>query len=105
MDYPKGLAFILLLLILGACFNVFNISQLEPGWPIVAVILAGQIAAMVGILKKDRTGWFMAMGFFGVIIVLNVVAGALGAGASALAGLILPIICCVYLLYLKDEFG
>ena len=104
MEYPKGLAFILLLLTLGACFNIFNVYQMGEGWPIVAVILAGQIAAMVGILKKDRTGWFMAIGFFGVIIVLNIVAGAV-VGGAAVIGLILPVICFACLFFLKDEFG
>ncbi len=104
MEYPKGLAFILLLLTLGACFNIFSISQFEPGWAFGAVILGGQIAAMVGILKKDRTGWFMAIGFFGVIIVLNIVGGAVVGGVAVLR-LIPPVICFAYLFFLKDEFG
>ena len=105
MEMPKGLMIILALLSLGMCWDVAIIANGGEGMWIVIVLLVGRLAAIGGILKRDRLGWFLAMGFFVVILALNALAASMPeAGVSPLQ-IAIPVVCLIYLFATRTEFG
>jgi len=105
METPRGLLVVLALLSLGACVDVAAIWQGGVGVWIAIVVLVGRIAAISGILMRTQKGWFLAIGFFVLIIILNALAAMNAVNPfRAVAGLIVPLGCAVYLLMVRDEF-
>lgn len=105
METPRGLIIILGLLALGFCWDVAIVAQGGPGVVIMVLVLVGRIAAIVGILLRTTFGWWLAFGFFGLIVVLNIAAAPLTANpAGALVRIAIPLGCLVYLGTLRSEF-
>jgi hypothetical protein len=78
METPKGLIIILGLLALGTCSDVAVAIEGGVGAWIAVAVLVGRIAAIAGILMRSQTGWYLALGFFAVIIALNALAASHG---------------------------
>jgi hypothetical protein len=106
MEMPRGLMIILALLALGMCLDVSVVIQGGPGRWLMLIVLVGRIAAIAGILMRTQKGWALALSFFVVIIALNAAAAANGGGSpQALAGMVVPAGCAIYLLTVRNEFG
>ena len=106
MEMPRGLIVILGLLSLGVCWDISAIVQGGPGVVIMLLILAGRIAAIVGIFMRSRIGWWLAVTFFGLIVGLNaLVIAANAAPITVLFGVLVPAGCLVYLVTVRSEFG
>ena len=101
MDFPRGLLVILALLSLGMCLEGMTLFSSDAGVSrlLVLGVLLGRIMAIVGIIMRNRVGWFLALGFFAVIVALN-----LAAGGAAVFGVFVPGLCLIYLLFIKGEF-
>ena len=104
MGIPLGLMIILALLAIGGCFDVALIVNGTAGVVFPILVLVGRVAAIVGILMRTRTGWFLSLGFFGAIIALNALATSSGASTATLVGTIVPAICAIYLVSKRSEF-
>jgi hypothetical protein len=104
MEYPRGLLIILALLAIGTCSDVFTVYAWGPNAIIALVLLAGRIAAMVGICMKNTNGWWMAVSFFAVIILLSALAAANTQNPRTIVMAIVPAGCLIYLVGIKSEF-
>jgi hypothetical protein len=104
MEMSRGLLAILALLALGLCWDVAIIVEGGSALGVVLALLAGRIAAMVGILMRSRVGWLLAIGFFVAIIALNVVALGQMGGVAIFISILLPVLCLVYLVAVRAEF-
>ena len=60
METSRGLLAILALLALGLCWDVAIIVEGGSALWIVLAVLAGRIAAIVGILMRTKAGWLAA---------------------------------------------
>ena len=105
MEMPRGLLIILALLSLGFCSDVSIITHGGPSFWIALLLLLGRIAAIGGILMRTRNGWWLAMGFFALLILLNLqVLLVMGQGVLGFFGLLIAVICLLYLLGMRTEF-
>lgn len=106
MEFPRSLLIVLALLSLGMCLDGATVFGASGSVRIVALaLLAGRIAAIGGIMARNRTGWYVALAFFAVIIGLNLLAAQLsGAGMKVGIGIAGPIICLVILILNRNEF-
>lgn len=104
MEYPRGLMIILALLALGTCSDVFAVYEWGPGATLAVGLLVGRIAAMAGICMKNTQGWWMAVSFFGVIILLSVLVVVNTQNPKSVVMAIIPTACIIYLVAIKSEF-
>ena len=79
-------------------------SRLGPGAILAIVLLAGRIAAMVGICMRNTTGWWLAVSFFVLIVILSGIAAAIGDNPIAMVSAIFPLLCILYLAHIRSEF-
>lgn len=105
-EFPRGLLVVLCVLSLGICADGGAVYYGGPYWWIALLALLGRLAAIGGIVARSRTGWWLAMGFFIVIIALNVSVALMvkTQGFSMLMGTIVPAACALYLVSAKGEF-
>ncbi len=72
----------------------------------MGVVLAGRVAAILGILMRTQTGWWLAVAVFTLIIALNVAAAmSTEMGPVVVVRVGVPAGCLVYLILLRSEFG
>lgn len=104
MEMSRGLLIILGLLSLGICSDAAGAWQGGSARIILIAMLVGRLAAIVGILMRTRTGWWLAVGFFGALIMLNLMVLAESGGALGVIGLIVSLGCAAYLVAQRNEF-
>lgn len=105
MEFPRGLIAIIGLLSLGICFDGATVLEAGPRWGIALMLLMGRLASIVGLIMRNRVGWFIALGFFGAIIAINAAVAMSSSGLGIFLGLIVPAGCFVYLIVIRDEFA
>jgi hypothetical protein len=103
MEMSRGLLAVLALLGMGMCWDVAIVLEGSSALWIGLLLLIGRVAAIAGILLRTRVGWLLAVGFFVVIIALNLMAAPLE-GAAAVVRVFLPVLCLGYLLIMRSEF-
>ena len=104
MEMSRGLLAIIALLSLGMCLDGLAITQGGAATWIGIVLLIGRLAAIIGIIMRTTTGWYLAVAFFVAIISLNLIAGGLAGGIGAAIRVFLPVLCLGYLILMKSEF-
>lgn len=100
----RGLLAILALLALGFCLDVARWVEDGPALWVGLALLAGRIAAIMGILIRTRVGWLLAIGFFVAIIASNLAALEQMGGVAICMGLLIPLLCLGYPVVVRAEF-
>ena len=98
MEYPKSLMFVLAMLAIGFCFDIFAFIEVTDSTARVLILLffAGRIAAMWGIVTRKMIGWWFAFGYLLVLVALSIPNFHLSS--------ILTVLCLLFVVTARGEF-